>query len=62
MVYSSIRLGAYGKVRDFYGGGSRDGLTQKVLAGLTTGCFGIFIANPFDVDSSHKSQVIKVRY
>lgn len=54
MVYSSIRLGAYGKVRDFYGGGSNEGLIQKIMAGITTGMIGIFVANPFDV--------IKVRY
>ena len=43
----------YVKVRDFYCGKDFKGdppLYKKVLAGLTTGAFGILIANPTDVE------------
>ena len=57
MVFASLRIGLYEPVRDFYCGKDFKGdppLYKKILAGLTTGAFGILIANPTDV--------IKVRF
>jgi len=52
MVFASLRIGLYDTVRDFYMGKDAKGdppLSKKILAGLTTGAFGITIANPTDV-------------
>jgi hypothetical protein len=50
LIYSGIRVGAYGKVRDFLGGENKgEGLLQKIMAALMCGCIGIFFANPTDV-------------
>lgn len=52
MVFASLRIGLYDSVRDFYCGKDAKGdppLIKKILAGLTTGAFGITIANPTDV-------------
>ena len=62
MVFTGIRVGAYGKIRDLYGGKQKDGFLQKILAGMTTGSLGILVANPFDVIEFSTRQVIKVRY
>lgn len=52
MVFSSIRIGLYEPVRDFYHGAGNTAdptLITKILAGLTTGGFGILVANPTDL-------------
>ena len=53
LTYSSIRMGLYPVVRDFYASGldknTDPGLLRKVLAGLTTGALGSALANPTDV-------------
>eukprot|EP01016_Furgasonia_blochmanni_P056322 TRINITY_DN9583_c0_g1_i7.p1 TRINITY_DN9583_c0_g1~~TRINITY_DN9583_c0_g1_i7.p1 ORF type:complete len:335 (+),score=101.32 TRINITY_DN9583_c0_g1_i7:49-1005(+) len=52
MVFASIRIGLYDHVRDFYCGKDFVGepsLINKILAGLTTGAFGIVVASPTDV-------------
>lgn len=52
MVFASLRIGLYDTVRDFYCGKDFQGdppLSKKILAGLTTGAFGICVANPTDV-------------
>lgn len=57
MVFASLRIGLYEPVRDFYCGKDFKGdppLSKKIFAGLTTGAFGIMVANPTDV--------IKVRF
>jgi len=53
MVFASLRIGLYDWVRDFFvgkdGKGGEAPLSKKILAGFTTGAFGIMIANPTDV-------------
>ena len=48
-MFTGIRVGAYGKIRDMYSQGKKEGFSQKILAGMTTGSFAILVANPFDV-------------
>jgi len=51
-LYSGIRIGAYPSVRNFYAGAENSAeipLSSKLLAGMTTGAIGSFLANPFDV-------------
>jgi solute carrier family 25 uncoupling protein 8/9 len=53
-VYSSIRVGIYEPIRDFYVGGSaHPTYAQRVLSGGTAGAIGILLANP--------TELIKVR-
>ncbi|EGR32123.1 hypothetical protein IMG5_095380 [Ichthyophthirius multifiliis] len=52
MVFASIRIGLYEPVRNFYSSKEELGQTplyKKILAGLTTGCIGIMVANPTDL-------------
>ena len=54
-VYSSIRVGIYEPIREFYSGGSSSHPTygQRVLSGGTAGAIGILFANP--------TELIKIR-
>ncbi|CAB9511311.1 Kidney mitochondrial carrier protein 1 [Seminavis robusta] len=47
--YASIKLGAYGPVRDALGAGKDAPFYMKFLAGAITGGTGSVIGNPFDV-------------
>ena len=54
MVFASLRIGLYDPVKKFYAGSDPEqqknpSLWKKICAGLTTGAFGITIANPTDV-------------
>lgn len=52
MVFASLRIGLYEPVKNFYVGKDHTGpisLGYKILAGLTTGCLGIMVANPTDI-------------
>ena len=58
MVFASLRIGLYEPVKRFYVGDKYDGqlipMSYRIAAGLTTGAFGIMVANPTDV--------VKVRF
>eukprot|EP00002_Diphylleia_rotans_P009536 TRINITY_DN1990_c0_g1_i1.p1 TRINITY_DN1990_c0_g1~~TRINITY_DN1990_c0_g1_i1.p1 ORF type:complete len:306 (+),score=58.29 TRINITY_DN1990_c0_g1_i1:50-967(+) len=50
MVFSSLRIGLYEPVRNFYHPDPTDPpLSKKILAGLTTGALGIMVASPTDL-------------
>lgn len=53
MVFASLRIGLYEPVKRFYVGDKFDGqfipMHYRIAAGLTTGAFGILVANPTDV-------------
>ena len=52
MVFASIRIGLYEPVKQFYVGKNHEGpipMIYRIVAALTTGAFGIIIANPTDV-------------
>ena len=53
MVFASLRIGLYEPVKQFYVGDKYDGqmipMYYRIAAGLTTGAFGILVANPTDV-------------
>lgn len=54
-VFGGLRIGLYEPVRDWYmkqagaKPGDTPGVGVKILAGLTTGAFGITVANPTDL-------------
>lgn len=52
MVFASLRIGLYEPVKQLYVGKDHQGpisIFTRILAALTTGAFGIMIANPTDV-------------
>lgn len=52
MVFASLRIGLYEPVRNLYVGENHTGpisIWTRILAALTTGAFGIMVANPTDV-------------
>lgn len=52
MVFASLRIGLYEPVKQFYVGKDHQGpisVFYRIAAGLTTGAFGILVANPTDV-------------
>lgn len=52
MVFASLRIGLYEPVKRFYVGENFEGfipMSYRIAAGLTTGAFGIIVANPTDV-------------
>ena len=52
MVFASLRIGLYEPVKQFYVGKDHQGIIPmyyRIAAGLTTGAFGILVANPTDV-------------
>jgi len=52
MVFASLRIGLYEPVKQFYVGANHEGpisIMYRIAAALTTGAFGITIANPTDV-------------
>lgn len=52
MVFASLRIGLYEPVKQFYVGKDHVGIIPmyyRIAAGLTTGAFGILVANPTDV-------------
>ena len=52
MVFASLRIGLYEPVKNFYVGENHQGpisIFTRILAALTTGAFGIMVANPTDV-------------
>jgi solute carrier family 25 uncoupling protein 8/9 len=52
MVFASLRIGLYEPVKNLYVGENHVGpisIFTRILAALTTGAFGIMIANPTDV-------------
>ncbi len=52
MVFASLRIGLYEPVKQFYVGENHVGpisIFTRIAAGITTGAFGILVANPTDV-------------
>ena len=53
MVFASLRIGLYEPVKQLYVGDKYEGqmipMGYRIAAGLTTGAFGILVANPTDV-------------
>lgn len=52
MVFASLRIGLYEPVKQFYVGKDHEGVISiwyRIAAALTTGAFGITVANPTDV-------------
>ena len=52
MVFASLRIGLYEPVKQFYVGKDHVGpisIFTRIAAALTTGAFGILVANPTDV-------------
>jgi solute carrier family 25 uncoupling protein 8/9 len=52
MVFASLRIGLYEPVKQLYVGKDHQGpisIFTRILAALTTGAFGITVANPTDV-------------
>lgn len=52
MVFASLRIGLYEPVKQLYVGPNHEGpisVWTRILAALTTGAFGIMVANPTDV-------------
>lgn len=52
MVFASLRIGLYEPVKQFYVGKDHQGpisVMYRIAAALTTGAFGIMVANPTDV-------------
>ena len=52
MVFASLRIGLYEPVKQFYVGKDHVGpisIFTRIAAALTTGAFGIMVANPTDV-------------
>lgn len=52
MVFASLRIGLYEPVKQLFVGKDHQGpisIFTRILAALTTGAFGIIVANPTDV-------------
>ena len=47
--YTSIKLGAYGPIKDMFGDKGNAPFYIKFLSGSTSGALGSFVGNPFDV-------------
>lgn len=53
LINCGLRVGLYLPIRNFFTGplepGVQPGLHHKIMAGMSSGAFGIMIANPTDV-------------
>jgi len=52
MVFASLRIGLYEPVRNLFSSGKKAediSILTKIAAGITTGAFGMLVANPTDV-------------
>ncbi len=50
LIYAGLRVGFYPTIRDiFISGENSANLFQRIIAGMTTGAFGILFASPCDV-------------